>query len=190
MALQIADKYYLKAKDSVCYDWEEACDSLNYAISYDEAHCPSLTLLGIIYAKYLHNLEEAFMYFDKVIETDSNYIEVYPEYIKALIWADELERAQKIIDFSLKIKAIDKAMVLWNQAIIYEIKEAYKDGIKSIKEAKKFTYNDGYRSFLNNEKTRLKNKIEEASPKKKKKSKKKKKKEAKTSKTDSKKSKK
>lgn len=183
MSLQIADEYYLKAKDAVSYDWEEACESINYAISYDEAHCPSITLLGVIYAKYLHNLEEAFTFFDKVIETDANYIEVYPEYIKALIWADELEKAQKIIDFSLKIKAIDKAMILWNQAIIHEKKEVYKEGIKYIKEAKKVVYNDGFRSFLDNEKTRLKNKIEEASSKKKKK-------DAKTSKKKRKKSKK
>lgn len=167
MALQIADQYYLKAKDSVCYDWDEACESLNYAISYDETHCPSLTLLGIIYAKHLNNLEAAFTYFDKAIAADANYVEVYPEYIKALIWAEELEKAQKLIDYALNIKAIDKARILCSQAYIFEIHGAYKEGIKFIKEAKKVTYNDHFRNFLDNEKNRLKSKIEEASPKKK-----------------------
>ncbi len=167
MALQIADKYYLKAKDSVCYDWEEACDALNYAISYDEAHCPSLTLLGTIYAKHLNNLEEAFIYFDKVIATDANYAEVYPEYIKALIWANQLDKAQKIIDFALNIKTIDKPLVLWCQAYMHEVKENYKDGVSCIKEAKKVTYNDSFRDFLDREKSRLKAKLEELKPKKK-----------------------
>ena len=44
MGLTIADSYYLKAKGAIFgwfSDWNEACESLNYALSYDENHCPS-----------------------------------------------------------------------------------------------------------------------------------------------------
>lgn len=187
MALQIADQHYLKAQDAMnglFSDWTEVCESLNYAISYDDNHCPSLTLLGKIYASYLNNLDEAFVYFDKVIAADANYVEVYPEYIKALLWAEETDRAQKLIDYSLKIKTIDDTKIYWCQAYLFETQGMYKEGIGFLKKAKKVTYNDHFRDFLDDEKRRLKAKIEETSPKKKisKKSKNKKKKSDKKSK--------
>ena len=62
MALTLADNYYLKAKGaySAWADWEEVCESLGYALSYDDQHCASLCLLGEIYAKDLSKYSEAF----------------------------------------------------------------------------------------------------------------------------------
>jgi hypothetical protein len=187
MALQIADQYYLKAKSAMsgfCSDWGEVCESLNYAISHDETHCPSLILLGKIYTEYLYDFEEGFSYFDAVIVANTNYTAVYPTYIKALIWNEDLEQAQKLIDFSLTIKAIDKASIFWLQAYVLEVKKDYKKGIKFLKEAKKETFNDHFSDYLDEEKKRLKAKLEELKPKKKmsKKKKKKSKKKAKKSK--------
>lgn len=39
MGLTLADSYYLKAKAATggfCSDWEEVCEALNYALSYDD----------------------------------------------------------------------------------------------------------------------------------------------------------
>ena len=76
MGLTLADSYYLNAKaaiDEFCNDWEQVCESLNYALSYDENHCAPLCLLGEIYAKHLAMSGRAFECFDNVIAIDTNY---------------------------------------------------------------------------------------------------------------------
>jgi|GEM_PF-2592074 len=43
MELTVAGNYYLKAKGATqgfCRDREEACESLNYALSYDQTNVP------------------------------------------------------------------------------------------------------------------------------------------------------
>lgn len=79
MGLTLADSYYLKAKAAAgefCNDWEEVCESLNYALSYDQNHCGSLCLLGEVYAKHLSMPDKAFECFDQVIAIDTNYDKV------------------------------------------------------------------------------------------------------------------
>lgn len=162
MALNIADQYYLKAKGAMagfCSDWEEACEAIGYAISYDENHCPSLCLLGKIQAQYLADYEAAFENFDKCIAANINYVDVYPEYIRFLVWAKELSRAKQLLAFAKKIKGIDLAQLYWCEASIYEVERNYKRGIKCLKEAKNHIYNDDYLYFIESEKTRLQNKL-------------------------------
>lgn len=159
MGLTIADTYYLKAKAASGYDWDEVCESLNYALSYDENHCASLCLLGKVYAGNLNQYTEAFDCFDKVIAIDSQYMDVYPAYAKYLIWADEIERATKLIAFALTIKGISKGSLFWLSAYASETKEAYKDALKHLKKAKKYSYNDDYFSFIEDEENRIKKKL-------------------------------
>ena len=121
MGLTIADNYYLKAKGSISgfySDWSEACESLNYALSYDKSHCPSLCLLAKIYVEYMGEFDKAFECYDKVISSNPDYKDVYPSYIMHLIWADENERAEKLIDFALTIKGIDNARLGWLSSYI------------------------------------------------------------------------
>ncbi|WP_353777021.1 tetratricopeptide repeat protein [Winogradskyella sp. 3972H.M.0a.05] len=174
MGLTIADAYYLKAKGASCgffSDWEEVCEALNYALSYDENHCASLMLLGDIYAAQLSMYEDAFRCFDKVIAIDPNNIEVYGKYARYLIWANEVERAEKLITFASSIKAMDKAYILWLSAYLEDVKGQYENSLKLLKEAKQNCYNDGYFNFMSNEEKRIKKKMELEKPKKKKKKK-------------------
>ncbi len=178
MGLTTADSYYLKAKAATggfVSDWEEVCEGLNYALSYDENHCASLCLLGEIYAKNLSMHEQAYECFDRVIAVDTNYEDVYPIYIKYLIWANEIERAEKLIDFALSIKTIDGGQLLWLSSYAEEIKGNYKKCLKILKKAKLKVYNDHYFEFMEEEERRIKKKIKLEKPKKTKKSKKKKK---------------
>jgi hypothetical protein len=46
MNITQADKYFLKAFDAFDYDMEELVESLDYALSHDEEHAPTLCLLG------------------------------------------------------------------------------------------------------------------------------------------------
>ncbi|MEP0263058.1 tetratricopeptide repeat protein [Dokdonia sp.] len=180
MGLTIADQYYLKASGSMGFfhsDWEGLCESLNYALSYEEAHAPSLCLLGKIQAEQLGNYEEGFSCFDKVIATNPDYKEVYTTYARILIWANELERAKKVVDFGLTQKNKDKAQLLWLIGYMHECKGEYKTSLTLLKEAKKETYDEYYFDFLDDEVKRIKKKRKLNAPKKlkKKKSKKKKK---------------
>lgn len=185
MGLTVADTYYLKAKGSLSgffSDWNEACESLNYALSYDENHCASLCLLAKIYAEYMCEYDEAFDCFDKVISVNPDYKEAYPSYIMYLIWADENERAEKLIDFALTIKGIDNARLNWLSSYISETKGEYKKSLEHLKKAKKVIYNDYYYDFMLDEEKRIKKKIALEKTKKKKTSKSKKKTKNKTKK--------
>lgn len=182
MGLTIADSYYLKAKGSMSgfyCDWNEACESLNYALSYDENHCPSLCLLAKIYAEYMCEFDKAFDCYDKVISVNPDYREAYPSYIMYLIWADENKRAEKLIDFALTIKGIDNGRLNWLSSYINETKGEYKKSLEHLKAAKKVIYNDYYYGFMVDEEKRIKKKIDLDKPKKKKKTSKKKKKDKK-----------
>ena len=172
MGLTLADSYYLKAKGAMngwCSDWEDVCEALNYALSYDENHCASLCLLGKIYAEYLSMPKEAFTCFDKVIAIDTNYEEVYPIYVKNLIINNEMNRAIKLISFSQSIKTIDKAQMYWLSSYLNETQGNYKVCLEALKDAKRHCYNDYYFNFMNDEDKRIKKKIELEKPKKKKK---------------------
>ena len=169
MALNIADQYYLKAKGAMagfCSDWEEACEAIGYAISYDENHCPSLCLLGKIQAQYLNDYEAAFESFDKCIAANMNYTNVYPQYIKFLIWADELPRAKQLLEFAQTIKGVDFAELYCNEAYLHEVEGNYKQSMKCLKKAKTHTYNDDYTYFIENEERRIQNKLKKAKKKK------------------------
>tara|TARA_R110000868_G_scaffold411677_1_gene707380 strand:- start:2208 stop:2756 length:549 start_codon:yes stop_codon:yes gene_type:complete len=159
MALTIADTYYLKAKSAAGYDWDEVCESLNYALSYDENHCAALCLLGKIYAGNLNQYSEAFDCFDKVIAINNTYIDVYPIYAKYLILADEIEKATKLIEFAFTIKGISKGSLFWLSAYAAEIKENYKAGLIHLEKAKKHAFNDDYYSFIEDEENRIKKKL-------------------------------
>ncbi len=178
MGLTLADSYYLKAKAASggfgC-DWGEVTESLNYALSYDENHCPSLCFLGKVYAENLSQFDRAFECFDKIIATDTNYTDVYPVYIKYLIWAEEIPKAEKLIEFAEKIKAIDISQLFWLKAYIEDINGNYKKSIKLLKKAQIYIYNEYYFDFMNDEKRRIKKKIALTTKKSQKKSKNKKK---------------
>ncbi|MEO1033849.1 MAG: tetratricopeptide repeat protein, partial [Bacteroidota bacterium] len=171
MGLTIADAYYLKAKGASCgffSDWDEVCENLNYALSYDETHCPSLMLLGEIYASNMIMYDKAYECFDKVISIDPKNTEVYGTYVKYLIWANDVERAEKLLVFALTLKEIDKAYLLWLSSYLEDVRGNYKVSLKFLKEAKKYCYSDAYFGFMQNEEKRIKKKIDLEKPKKKK----------------------
>nr|WP_299215007.1 hypothetical protein [uncultured Allomuricauda sp.] len=162
MGLTIADTYYLKAKAAMggfCSDWNEVCESLNYALSYDENHCASLCLLGEVYARNLNQYEEAFDCFDKVIAINSNYLDVYPLYAKYLIWVDEIERANKLIVFAFKLKGVSKGQLFWLSAYTAETKQKYKIALEHLKKGKIYSFNDDYFYFMKDEENRIKKKL-------------------------------
>ncbi|MEW4923425.1 hypothetical protein [Algibacter sp. 2305UL17-15] len=100
-----------------------------------------------------------------------DFQKVYPKYILVLIWNEDYEEAQKLIDFAFTVKGLNKAEVWLRQGQLFENLQALKKAIKALKKAKLFSCNDDFTWFIDSEASRIKNKIK---PKKKTSSKRKK----------------
>ncbi|WP_299260056.1 hypothetical protein [uncultured Aquimarina sp.] len=172
----LLDKYLFQALDAYPYNLEEAVESLNYALSYDDKNSIALCLMGQIYAEKLCNYETAKEYYQEALAEDMYALEVYPNYISVLLWNEDYEEAKKLIDFALTIKGTDKAVLYFLKGILFEQQKKYKKALKVLKTAKEFAYNNYYISNIEGEEKRIKDKMP-----KKKKSKKKKGKNAKKS---------
>lgn len=171
MNTNLLNNYVLKAIDAYPYDLEETVENLNYALSYESHNAYALYLMGRLQAEQFGDYEKAKYYFAEALANKMDFIKVYPKYILVLIWNNDYEEAQNLIDFAHTVKAVGKGELLVIQAQLFECQEAYKEALKTFKKAKLFVYNNSFTSFVDSEINRVKNKIK---PKKKKSSKKKK----------------
>ncbi|WP_179009375.1 hypothetical protein [Winogradskyella forsetii] len=174
MDTNLLNNYVLKAIDAYPYDLEETVENLNYALSYEANNAYALYLMGRLQAEQFGDFEKAKQYYAEALANKMDFQKVYSKYILVLIWNEDYEEAQKLIDFAFTVKGLNKGSVHLVQGQLFENLQAYKKAIKAFKEAKRFGYNDGFINHVNSEISRVKNKMK---PKKKKsKSKKKKKK--------------
>ncbi|MAQ75714.1 MAG: hypothetical protein CL613_05210 [Aquimarina sp.] len=160
----LLDKYLFQALDAYPYDLEEAVESLNYALSYDQNNATALGLMGEIYAEQLKNYEAAKEYYQKALAADIFAVNIYPKYINVLLWNEDYAEAEKLIDYALTVKGTDKGILYVKKAIYFEQKRAYKKALKCLKLAKSYAYNNYFINDLKEEETRIKDKM----PKKKK----------------------
>ena len=167
----LTDTYLFKALDAYPYDLPEAIESLNYALSYDDKNPIALRLMGQIYGEQLCDYETAKHYFEEALAEDIYCLSIYKPYINVLTWNDDFEKALKLIEFALTVKGIDKGMMYFKRAIIYEHLEQYKEALKALRKAKNIAVNSAFIEGTDTDKKRIKDKM----PKKKKKAKAKKK---------------
>jgi hypothetical protein len=80
---------------------------------------------------------------------------------------EDLDEAEKLISYALKIKGIDKSRILTQRSLLFEIRFEYKKALEPLKEAKKYSYNQAMVDYLKSRAKFVKNKI--GKPKKKKK---------------------
>ncbi|AXT56631.1 hypothetical protein J8L88_07205 [Aquimarina sp. MMG015] len=161
----LLDKYLFQALDAYPYNLEEAVESLNYALSYDEKNPMALCLMGQIYAENLKNYETAKEYYQQALAEDMYALDVYPKYINVLLWNEDYNEAEKLIDFAVTLKGTDKALLYLKKGILFEQQEMYKEALVSLEIAKEYTYNNYFMSDIEGEEKRIKDKM----PKKKKK---------------------
>ncbi|GAA4278647.1 tetratricopeptide repeat protein [Aquimarina mytili] len=157
----LLDKYLFQALDAYPYNLEEAVESLSYALSYDENNPVALGLMGQIYAEQLKNFEAAKEYFQQALAQDMYAVDIYPKYINVLLWNEDYNEAEKLIDFALTIKGTDKAVLYLKKAIYFEHKMMYKKALKCIKQAKHNAYNNNFINDLKEEKSRIEGKMPE-----------------------------
>lgn len=163
----LINNYLFKALDAYPYELEEAIEALNYALSYDDKNIEALCLMGRIYAETLKDYEKAKEYYAAALAENVKAFNVYPYYIDVLLWNEDFDEVEKLIEFAITVKGSDKAVLYLKKAILYEYKGEYKEALKIIKIAKKFTYNSSFMCDIDTEKERIKGKL----PKKKKKKK-------------------
>ncbi|MHC0440445.1 tetratricopeptide repeat protein [Flavobacterium sp. 3-210] len=172
--MKTIEKYLFQALDNYPYSLEETIESLDYAFSYDDKNTMVLCLHGRIQAEQLLNYEEAKSYFQQALAINIHALEVYPHYLQTLILNEDYEEAQKLIDFALTIKGINKSDIYIKKAIIYEAQQEFKKGLKEIKNAKLHTLQFSFECNITDVEKRIKSKIEVLKKKKSKKDSKKK----------------
>jgi len=166
----LINNYVFKALDAYPYDMEEVMESLNYALSYDQKNTTALCLMGRVHAEILKDYEQAKMYYTEALAENVNALQVYPHYVNVLLWNEDYNEVEKLINFALTIKGSDKGVLYLKKAILFEQLKKYKKALNYIKLAKENTFCTEFMNELIGEKERIKGKL----PKKKKKNKKKK----------------
>ncbi|UKB83744.1 hypothetical protein LF887_22500 [Chryseobacterium sp. MEBOG06] len=164
-------KYYFEALDNYPYSLPDCLEALNYALSYDPEDTDSLCLMGRIYSEMLIDYEKAKLYFQEAMQCNMANLNTPQYYIKCLLDNEDLEEAEKLIEYSLGIKGIDRCRILTHHSLLFEIRLDYKKALEPLKKAKTFAYDQEMLDFLKNREKFVKEKM----PKKKKKRNKKKK---------------
>ena len=131
-------KYYFQALDNFPFNMEETIEALNYALSYDEKDSDCLVLMGKVYAEVMEEYEAAKEYFQMAMNYNINNLKIYAPYAECLILNEDIDEAEKLIDFAMKIKGIDKAGLWLNKAKIADLDQNKRLINRYIKEAKLF----------------------------------------------------
>lgn len=158
--MKTIDKYLFQALDNYPYSLEETIESLDYAFSYDAKNTMVLCLYGRIQTEQLWNYEEAKHYFQEALAINIHALEVYPHYLHTLILNEDYEEAQKLIDFALTVKGINKSEILVKKAILLEAQQQFKEALREIKKAKLCTLQFTFESDITEVEKRIKGKID------------------------------
>lgn len=163
--MKTIDKYLFQALDNYPYCLEETIESLDYALSYDDKNTMALCLYARIQAEQLSNYVEAKNYFQQALAININAIEIYSHYIQTLLLNEDFEEAEKLIEFALTIKGINKVGILTLKIQLLEIKKAFKLAKKLIKEVRLQVVNSDFDHFLEQTKSRIDAKLKLMKPK-------------------------
>ncbi len=153
------DKYIFQALDSYPFSLEETIESLDYALSQDANNTMALTLYGRIYSEQLKDHEEAKRYFQQALAVNIHGLEIYGPYIESLIWNEDYQEADSLIDFALKIKGIDKSEILLKKVLLLESQIKIKEAKKALKLVELHNCNPNNFAIIDDFKDRIKNKL-------------------------------
>jgi tetratricopeptide (TPR) repeat protein len=155
----ISQKYLMEALDNYPYNLPETLEALNYALSYDNENSQALCLMGQFYSEQLMQYDEAKDYFAQALALNTSNLKIYPLYIDVLLFNSDFEEAQKLIVFAKTVKGIDKGLILYKEALLYEYQFKFKKALKYLNKAKLNAYNKDFDTLLNTEKTRIESKL-------------------------------
>jgi len=154
------NKYIFQAMDSYPYNLEATIESLNTAISFDSNNSLALGLLARVYAEQLHQYKSAIVLYNRALKINLNEVSLYPHFINALLWNEDWDQAQKLINYALKVKGVDKGLIHLKQAMLFEYKQHYKKALKWAEKARELSFNDAQITHINIEINRIQCKID------------------------------
>lgn len=152
-------KYYFEALDWFPYNLSECLEALNYALSYDPEDADALCLMGRIYSEELKNFEKAKIYFEEAMLHEITNINTPKYYILCLINNDDLDEAEKLIEYSTRLKGIEKSILIYYRSMISEKRGSFLNALKFLEEAEKFCFNETNFNLIKDRKKFLKSKM-------------------------------
>jgi len=162
-------KYYFEALDHYPYNLPECMEALNYALSYDPEDADALCLMGRIYSEMLSDYEQAKRYFEEAMQHDVTNVNTPQYYIICLLNNEDLHEAEKLINYSLKIKGIDKATLWLYRSMLSEKRGSLVNALKFLTEAEKYCFTECSLSSIKARRKFIKSKMPKKSKIKKKK---------------------
>jgi len=158
------NKYYFEALDNYPYSLPDCLEALNYALSYDPEDADSLCLMGRIYSEVVIDYEKAKLYFEEAMQCNVANLNTPKYYIKCLLDNEDFQEAQKLIEYSLKIKGIDKMTVWLYRSLLSEKRGSFANALKFLDEAEKYCFDEYSHNMIKDRRKFIKSKM----PKKKK----------------------
>ncbi len=160
MDITQADQYYLKARSSFPWEMESAVENLNYALSYDDEHAPANCLLGQVFMFYLKDYKKAEQCFVQALQANLSYPDTYKYFALLKIWNADIQGALKLIDYAMRLKAMDKSFLLTIKALAYECRGQYKLAKEILNQAKTMSIQCEVIQWIDAQKARVKKKDE------------------------------
>lgn len=152
-------KYYFEALDNYPYSLPDCLEALNYALSYDPEDADSLCLMGRIYSEMLIDYEKAKLYFEEAMLCDVTNLNTPKYYIKCLLDNEDLQEAEKLINYSLKIKGVDKATLWFFRSMLSEKRGSFTNALKFLTESEKFCFSSQSLNVVKDRKKFIKSKM-------------------------------
>lgn len=153
-----ADKYYLKARDSYPYDYDEALEALEYGLSCDDEHAGLLVLKARIYYTDLKRFDAAKECFELALYYDAAFIDTYYAYLDFALTTEDYPLMEKLVAKAMKQKGIDKAAVLYKEALMHEMCGRYDSAVKSLANARMYCTSGKSLTFYEEEAERVQEK--------------------------------
>ena len=125
--------YLFKAMEAYPWELEKAVEALQYALSYEPENVTALCLMAKVHAEQLSDYETAKSYFEKAVASDISVPKIYPDYIRTLLQNHDFDEAQKLIDFAMTVKAVDKGGLYLLQGQLFENLQAFEKAEEALK---------------------------------------------------------
>ncbi|WP_260255417.1 tetratricopeptide repeat protein, partial [Elizabethkingia anophelis] len=107
----------------------------------------------------LKDYNTAKAYFEEAMKNDVTSISIPHFYIKCLLHNEDYEEAEKLITYSLTLKGINKADILFLRSVLKERKGKVKKALKILSEVREHSFDEGMVHQLEDRKKFLKGKI-------------------------------
>ncbi|TWO33887.1 tetratricopeptide repeat protein [Seonamhaeicola sediminis] len=144
MKTNLHNLYLFRAIEAYPYELEKTAEALNYALAYDSENVIALCLMAKLQSEQLGDYRTAKAFYEKAIASNMDMTDIYPDYSRLLVNNGDYTEAQKLIDFALTIKGIDKAAILLNQGYLFEALNEFEKAEEALENSKMVALNNDF----------------------------------------------